>query len=81
MFKCVCVCVLEGEDYNVLVVGECWMLILDFDELWMFSIFISMVLVFLVSFVGLCSMYCCDGFGVELVVVMDLFKLVVLVDG
>ncbi|WP_313273107.1 alpha/beta fold hydrolase [Stenotrophomonas sp.] len=67
---------LEGEDYNAPVAGERWTLTSDFDELRMPSIPTSMVSASSVSFAGLRSTYRRDGFGAELVVVMDPPKLV-----
>jgi len=72
---------LEGEDYNAPVAGERWTLTSDFDELRMPSIPTSMVSASSVSFAGLRSTYRRDGFGAELVVVMDPPKLVAPADG
>ncbi len=72
---------LEGEDYNAAVAGERWTLTSDFDELRMQSIPTRMVSASAVSFAGLRSTYRRDGFGAELVVIMDPPKLVAPVDG
>lgn len=67
---------LEGEDYNVPVAGERWTLTSDFDRLSMSSIPTRLVAAGSVSFAGLRSTYRRDGFGAELVVMMDPPKLV-----
>lgn len=72
---------LEGEDYNAPVAGERWTLTSDFDELRMPSIPTRMVSASSVSFAGLRSTYRRDGFGAELVVVMDPPKLIAAADG
>lgn len=72
---------LDGEDYNAPVAGERWTLTSDFDELRMPSIPTSMVSASSVSFAGLRSTYRRDGFGAELVVVMDPPKLIAAADG
>ncbi|WP_312237170.1 alpha/beta fold hydrolase [Stenotrophomonas sp.] len=72
---------LEGEDYNAPVAGERWTLTSDFDELRMTSIPTRMVSASSLSFAGLRSTYRRDGFGAELVVVMDPPKLVAAADG
>ncbi|WP_421575753.1 esterase/lipase family protein [Stenotrophomonas maltophilia] len=72
---------LEGEDYNAAVAGERWTLTSDFDELRMQSIPTRMVSASAVSFAGLRSTYRRDGFGAELVVIMDPPKLVAPADG
>lgn len=72
---------LEGEDYNAPVAGERWTLTSDFDELRMPSIPTRMVSASSVSFAGLRSTYRRDGFGAELVVVMDPPKLITAADG
>ena len=72
---------LEGEDYNAAVAGERWTLTSDFDELRMQSIPTRMVSASAVSFAGLRSTYRRDGFGAELVVIMDPPKLVAAADG
>lgn len=72
---------LEGEDYNAPVEGERWTLTSDFGELRMSSIPTRMVPASSLSFAGLRSTYRRDGFGAELVVVMDPPKLVAAADG
>ncbi len=72
---------LEGEDYNAAVAGERWTLTSDFDELRMQSIPTRMVSASALSFAGLRSTYRRDGFGAELVVIMDPPKLVAPADG
>lgn len=72
---------LEGEDYNAPVAGERWTLTSDFDELRMPSIPTRMVSASSVSFAGLRSTYRRDGFGAELVVVMDPPKLIAAAEG
>ncbi|MEG2803879.1 alpha/beta hydrolase [Stenotrophomonas sp.] len=72
---------LEGEDYNAPVAGERWTLTSDFDELRMASIPTALVSASSLSFAGLRSTYRRDGFGAELVVVMDPPKLVAAADG
>ncbi len=67
---------LEGEDYNAAVAGERWTLTSDFDELRLTSIPVSMAPASSLSFAGLRSTYRRDGFGAELVVVMEPPKLV-----
>ncbi|WMJ68093.1 alpha/beta hydrolase [Stenotrophomonas sp. 24(2023)] len=67
---------LEGEDYNAPVAGERWTITSDFERLSMPSIPKQLVSASSVSFVGLRSTYRRDGFGAELVVVMDPPKLV-----
>ena len=62
---------LDGEDYNAAVAGERWTLTSDFDRLAMPSIPTRLVSAATISFVGLRSTYRRDGFGAELVVVMD----------
>lgn len=71
---------LEGEDYNAPVAGERWTLTSDFEELRMSSIPTRMVSASSVSFAGLRSTYRRDGFGAELVVVMDPPKLIAALD-
>jgi len=71
---------LEGEDYNAPVAGERWTLTADYDRLTMPSIPTRMVTASSVSFAGLRSTYRRDGFGAELVVVMDPPKLVAALD-
>ncbi|MDV3467762.1 alpha/beta hydrolase [Stenotrophomonas sp. C3(2023)] len=66
---------LEGEDYNVAVAGERWTLTSDYDRLSMPSIPTQLIAAGSVSFAGLRSSYRRDGFGAELVVVMDPPKL------
>nr|WP_260232217.1 alpha/beta hydrolase [Stenotrophomonas rhizophila] len=72
---------LEGEDYNAAVAGERWTLTADFDELRMQTIPTRMVSASALSFAGLRSTYRRDGFGAELVVIMDPPKLVAPADG
>lgn len=66
---------LEGEDYNAPVAGERWTITSSFDRLALPSIPTRLVSAATVSFVGLRSTYRRDGFGAELVVVMDPPKL------
>ena len=66
---------LQGEDYNAPVAGERWTLTSDFDRLRMPSIPTRLVAAGSVSFAGLRSTYRRDGFGAELVVMMDPPKL------
>jgi len=68
---------LEGEDYNAAVAGERWTITSDFDRLSMPSIPTRLVPAATISFVGLRSTYRRDGFGAELVVMMDPPKLTV----
>ncbi len=67
---------LEGEDYNAAVEGERWTLTSDFDQLRLTSIPTSMAPASSLSFAGLRSTYRRDGFGAELVVMMDPPKLI-----
>ena len=67
---------LEGEDYNAAVEGERWTLTSDFDQLRLTSIPTRMAPAASLSFAGLRSTYRRDGFGAELVVLMDPPKLV-----
>ncbi|WP_349984976.1 esterase/lipase family protein [Stenotrophomonas sp. WHRI 8082] len=62
---------LEGEDYNAPVAGERWTITSDYDRLSMPSMPTRLVSAATISFVGLRSTYRRDGFGAELVVVMD----------
>ena len=66
---------LEGQDYNAPVAGERWTITSDFDRLSMPSVPTKLVSAATISFVGLRSTYRRDGFGAELVVVMDPPKL------
>ncbi|GAB3057502.1 esterase/lipase family protein [Stenotrophomonas tumulicola] len=66
---------LEGQDYNAPVAGERWTITSDFDRLSMPSVPTRLVSAATISFVGLRSTYRRDGFGAELVVVMDPPKL------
>lgn len=66
---------LDGEDYNAPVAGERWTITSDYDRLSMPSIPTRLVSAATISFVGLRSTYRRDGFGAELVVVMDPPKL------
>lgn len=72
---------LEGEPYNAPVAGERWTLTAEYARLSMPSLPTRMVTASSVSFAGLRSTYRRDGFGAELVVVMDPPKLVASVDG
>ncbi len=62
---------LEGEDYNAPVAGERWTITSNYDRLAMPTLPTQMVAASSVSFVGLRSTYRRDGFGAELVVMMD----------
>ena len=66
---------LEGEDYNAPVAGERWTITSNYDRLAMPSLPTRLVPAATISFVGLRSTYRRDGFGAELVVVMDPPKL------
>lgn len=72
---------LEGEDYNAAVAGERWTLTSDFDALRLTSIPTRMVPASSLRFAGLRSTYRRDGFGADLVVVMEPPKLVAGMDG
>jgi len=72
---------LDGEDYNAAVAGERWTLTSDFDALRLTSIPTRMAPASSLRFAGLRSTYRRDGFGAELVVVMEPPKLVAGMDG
>ena len=61
----------EGEDYNAPVAGERWTITSNYDRLSLPSLPTRLVPAATISFVGLRSTYRRDGFGAELVVVMD----------